>query len=79
MAQLIHIRCRHCGVPLSNRNAPYCPPCNLYLCYRAMPILLGMIMTGHLPLQLQPSRVSHEPARTPAKRGYDDKSVLLWE
>jgi len=79
MAQVFHLRCRHCGVQLTNRSLPYCPPCNLYLCYRAMPILLGMLMTGHLTLNLQPCLAQQSSARAPAKRGYDDKSLLLWE
>jgi hypothetical protein len=79
MVQICQICCRHCGVQLTNRSVPDCPPCNLYLCYRAMPILLGMRMTGHLPLNLQPCRAQSPSARAPTKRGYDDKSLLLWE
>jgi hypothetical protein len=77
MAQLIHLHCRHCGEQLTNRSTPYCPPCNLYLCYRAMPILLGMLMTGHL--QLQPAYVVDKSTWPQSKRGYEDKSVLIWE
>jgi len=50
MAVVIYTHCRHCGEQLTSRNTPYCPPCNLYLAYRAMPILLGMLMTGHMRL-----------------------------
>jgi hypothetical protein len=46
MANVIHLRCRHCGEPLDNRDEAYCPPCNLYLAYRAMPFLLGMLLIG---------------------------------
>jgi hypothetical protein len=52
MANVIHLHCRHCGEPLDNRDEAYCPPCNLYLAYRAMPFLLGMILTGHLATDL---------------------------
>ncbi len=47
MAEIIHLRCRHCGEPMKNNPWPYCTACNLELCYRAMPLLLGMLMTGH--------------------------------
>jgi len=47
MANVIHLRCHHCGEPLQNREQPYCPDCNLYLAYRAMPFLLGMLLLGH--------------------------------
>lgn len=46
MAQVIHLRCRHCGEVMKNNPWPYCAPCNLELCYRAMPILLGMLVLG---------------------------------
>lgn len=52
MANVIHLHCRHCGEPLENRDEAYCPPCNLYLAYRAMPFLLGMILTGRLATDL---------------------------
>jgi len=77
MAQLFHLHCRHCGERLTNNSSPYCSPCNLYLCYRAMPLLLGMLMTGQL--QLQPTYVTHETHWQSARRGYEDKSVLIWE
>ena len=46
MAEISHLRCRHCGEPMKNNPWPYCAPCNLALCYKAMPLLLGMLMTG---------------------------------
>jgi len=48
MAQVYYLHCKHCGEPLTQSPSPYCPPCNLSLCYRAMPILLGMLMTSEL-------------------------------
>jgi len=48
MAQVEHLRCRYCGEILTDRAWPYCQPCNLYLAYLAMPILMGMVLTGHL-------------------------------
>lgn len=45
MENVVHLRCRHCGTPLKNSPWPYCKPCNIALCYKAMPILLGMMMT----------------------------------
>lgn len=50
MAVVIYTHCRHCGEQLVSRTTPYCPPCNLYLAYRALPILLGMLITGHIRL-----------------------------
>lgn len=47
MANVIHLRCHYCGEPLADRDQAYCPPCNLYLAYRAMPFLLGMLLLGH--------------------------------
>ena len=46
MSEVYHLRCRHCGEPMKKNPWPYCPPCNLDLCYRAMPLLLGMLLTG---------------------------------
>ena len=48
MAKVVHLRCHHCGDPMKNNPWPYCAPCNLELCYKAMPILLGMLLTGQL-------------------------------
>lgn len=48
MADISHLRCRHCGEPMQNNPWPYCGPCNFELCYKAMPILLGMLMTSHI-------------------------------
>jgi len=79
MAQIIHLRCRHCGEPLASRDSAYCPPCNLYLCYRAMPLLLGMLMTGRLLPLLGSLGPSDNDYSADQPLGYDDKSVLLWE
>jgi len=46
MAQVSYTHCRHCGKHLTTHDDPYCPHCNLYLAYQAMPILLGMLLTG---------------------------------
>ncbi len=48
MAQVFHLRCRHCGETMKKSSSAYCPPCNLYLCYRAMPMILGMLMTSEI-------------------------------
>lgn len=61
MAQVDHLRCRHCGEALQNRSLPYCAPCNLKLCYKAMPILLGMLMTGQLGPQIIPAPTATKP------------------
>lgn len=58
MAQVVHLRCRHCGEAMKNSPLPYCAPCNLELCYKAMPILLGMLMTGQLGPKIIPARIS---------------------
>jgi len=47
MAPLKYTHCRHCSERLTNHDAPYCSPCNLHLAYRALPILLGMLLLGH--------------------------------
>jgi len=75
MAQILHVSCRNCGVRLKNRSEPYCPACNIYLCYRAMPILLGMVLTGQLaPAPAAPSWVDED-----APVGYDDENALVME
>lgn len=77
MAKVIHIRCNHCGEPLLDRTRPYCPPCNLSLCYRAMPILLGMMLfplesTSQRPYMHQASRSDLPPAFS-----YDDEPCIM--
>ena len=44
MGQVLHIRCRQCGDQLKNRSWAYCPPCDQQLFYKALPILLGMLV-----------------------------------
>jgi hypothetical protein len=48
MAEILHLHCRHCGEAMKKSPSPYCRSCNLDLCYRAMPLLLGMMLTGHI-------------------------------
>jgi hypothetical protein len=76
MAQVIHMFCRHCGERLSKDQETYCSSCNLYLCYRAMPILLGMVLTGRLATDL--AGLYPDPALV-RPRGYDDPEALVWE
>jgi len=78
MAQILHLHCRHCGAPLHDRQSAYCPPCHLYLCHRALPILLGMLMTG-APVPVRPPASVARPRPPAGRRGYEDKSVLIWE
>jgi hypothetical protein len=75
MAQILHLSCRYCGERLKNPGEAYCPACNLYLCYRAMPLLLGMVLTGHLAPDLADLAWATEEIRV----GYDDESVLIME
>jgi hypothetical protein len=79
MANVIHLRCHHCGEPLENREEPYCPDCNLYLAYRAMPFLLGLLLTG----RLVPDLADRYPYGLPAIEGvafaYEDEAALIWE
>ncbi len=49
MAEIYHLRCRHCGDPFKNGDSAYCKPCNTYLMYKAMPILLGMLALPPIP------------------------------
>ena len=79
MAQIIQLRCLRCGELLQNRDAFYCPSCNLYLAYRAMPLLLGMLLTGPLPnpRAWQLRYETEEPDRDVP--GYDDEAVLICE
>jgi hypothetical protein len=44
MAEIIHLRCDHCGKPYTKGTTNYCTPCNIHLMYRAMPILLGILL-----------------------------------
>ncbi|GEM_PF-2293745 len=79
MANVIHLRCKHCGELLQDRGSEYCPPCNLYLAYRAMPLILGMLL---LPASI--SRVACAPDKPctiwrAEARSYDDESFLTWE
>ena len=79
MAHVIHLRCRHCGEPLQNRTMVYCPPCNLYLAYRAMPLVLGLLLTGSLP-NPRAGQFSYEAEEPDNVRpGYDDEAVLIRE
>ena len=78
MAQLIHLHCRHCGDPLVAEKAAYCPACDLALCYRALPLLLGMLLAGQ-SLQPRHASVGKGLFRARARRGYDDPNMLLWE
>jgi hypothetical protein len=50
MAEIFHLHCRQCGDAMKKSPLPYCAPCNIDLCYRAMPLLLGMMLTGHIKL-----------------------------
>lgn len=78
MSRLYYLHCHYCGEPLSNRESPYCPSCNLYLCYRAMPFLLGMILTGRLATDLATAPSTLELV-TDTVEGYDDERSLVWE
>jgi hypothetical protein len=79
MAQVINLRCRHCGGPLQNRTTAYCPPCNLYLAYRAMPFLLGLMLTGHLATDLAERYPDGLPPVESDAPSYDDEAALIWE
>jgi hypothetical protein len=79
MAHVIHLRCHHCGGPLQDRDAVYCPPCNLYLAYRAMPFLLGMILTGHLATDLAANHPQGLPGIESDCPCYEDETALIWE
>ena len=79
MAQILHMKCRRCGEKLKNSQESYCPPCNIYLCYRAMPILFGMIFTGHLAPDLSSFPMSAEPPEDALPSGYEDENMLILE
>ena len=84
MANVIHLRCHRCGEPLENRDEAYCPPCNLYLAYRAMPFLLGMMLTGHLATDLAVRHPQGLPAidSDPVVEEEEiplDVTALVWE
>jgi len=63
---------------LRNRHQPYCADCNLQLCYRALPLLLGLLMTGQ-PATVSSTAPLHRRHLRGSRRGYDDKSLLIWE
>lgn len=77
MANIIHLRCHHCGEPLENRAEPYCPDCNLYLAYRAMPFLLGMLLLGQPGVSLA-ARLQRDQFAT-SDEGVPDLAALNWE
>ena len=77
MAQILHLACHGCGKRLKNPREAYCPPCNLRLCYRAMPILLGMLLTGHLSPDL--AALARLTLGHPHPGGYDDEAALIME
>ncbi len=82
MASVIHLRCHHCGEPLQNRDEPYCPECNLYLAYRAMPFLLGLLLTGHLATDLSGRYPHGLPAISGegfADEADQDEAALIWD
>lgn len=79
MANVVHLRCHHCGDPLQNRDEPYCPECNLYLAYRAMPFLLGMILTGHLATDLGKRSSPDLPEEGDDMLPYEEETALVWE
>ena len=69
--EVIHIRCRNCGEVINRKGWAYCQPCNLDLFYRAMPILLGMMM---MPPVREPSKahtyVPPNPLEKFPRRGF---------
>lgn len=79
MAKIIYLRCRHCGEELRDRGHEYCPPCNLSMAYRAMPLILGLLLLPRLAAA--PAHVPRQPASPwPGEpRSYDDDSALNWE
>lgn len=79
MAQISYIRCRHCGEPLQHRDHAYCPACNLYLAYRAMPFLLGMILLGRTASAYSRHQPKFFEEQSVNGHGYDDETVLIME
>ena len=79
MANVIHLRCHYCGDPLQNRDETYCPECNLYLAYRAMPFLLGMILTGHLATDLAKHSSPGLPEECDDMLTYEEETALILE
>ena len=78
MSKISYLRCRKCQEPLKNHEQAYCKPCNLYLMYRAMPILLGMLMTG--VIRADPILVrSQAPLFDEGLRGYECSDSVCWE
>lgn len=78
MPNLHYLRCRICHETLQDHTQAYCQPCNLYLMYRAMPILLGMLMTGVIKLD---SRLmeAHVPLYDADLCGYECADAICWE
>lgn len=79
MENVIHLRCDHCGEPLRDRGSAFCPPCSLHLAYRAMPFLMGMILTGRLAVDLADAHPDGLPGIEDELPGYEDEAVLIWE
>lgn len=78
MADLRYLTCRRCGDYLPQHDFPFCPPCNLYLAYRAFPHIAALLLTAPLhPELIVP--LHEEPAELQAAVGYDDADALIWE
>jgi len=77
MHDVLYLRCRNCGERLTHRHTPWCSDCNLYLAYRAMPLLLGALLLPR-PLVPQTAPVMVHSGRY-LRRGYDSENALNWE
>lgn len=75
MADIFHLRCRQCGDAIKKSKSPYCAPCNLDLCYRAMPLLLGMLLTGHI--KLSPGNAAAAITTKSQRKPYDHLRYIL--
>lgn len=79
MADLHYLTCRRCGEYLQQHDFPYCPPCNLYLAYRAFPHLAALLVLAPsnsnliVPLESDPEEMLQDAV------GYDDAEALIWE
>ena len=78
MPNISYLRCRRCQELLKNPEEPYCAPCNIFLCYEAMPLLLWMLMMGKLAL---PARlpINQVPLYDTGVNGYDRADAVCWE
>lgn len=76
MSSVLYLRCQKCNEILRHNEQAYCADCNIYLMYRAMPILLGMLLLGGFAPGLVRRQV---PLFDHGQTGYECSDAINWE